>query len=59
MSDEIFDRNYQAGRADLKAGIDRAVNRIAEQVGKSFEVLHRIQWSAPWARQSARDPGCA
>lgn len=61
MIDEIFDRTYQAGRADLNAGIDRAVQRIGEGIGstlaKSFQVLHRIEWSAPWARNS-KDPQC-
>jgi hypothetical protein len=57
MRDEIFDRNYQAGRADLNAGIDRAVQRIGGTVAKSFEVLHRIQWSAPWTSNS-KNPQC-
>ncbi len=56
MVDEIFDRNYQAGRADLNAGIDRAVQRIGAGIGstltKSLEVLHRIEWNAPWAAKS-------
>ena len=56
MMDEIFDRNYQAGRADLNAGIDRAVQRIGAGIGstltKSLEVLHRIEWNAPWAAKS-------
>jgi len=52
MMDEIFDRNYQAGRADLNAGIDRAAHRIGATIGKSLEVLHRIEWSAPWAGKS-------
>jgi hypothetical protein len=56
MVDEIFDRTYQAGRADLNAGIDRAVHRIGAGIGstlaKSFEVLHRFEWSAPWASNS-------
>ena len=63
MVDEIFDRTYQSGRADLNAGIDRAVHRIGGGIGntiaKSLEVLHRIEWSAPWASKSAKDPGCA
>ena len=63
MNDEIFDRTYQAGRADLNAGIDRAVHRIGHglgsTIGKSLEALHRIEWNAPWAGKSARDPGCA
>ncbi len=51
MMDEIFDRTYQAGRADLNTGIDRGLHRLGETIGKSLEVLHRIEWSAPWHRQ--------
>ena len=61
MVDEIFDRTYQAGRADLNAGIDRAVHRIGAAIGstfgKSLTVLHRIEWSAPWTSNS-RDAQC-
>ncbi len=63
MVDEIFDRTYQAGRADLNAGIDRAVHRLGEGIGgslaKSLEALHRFEWNAPWAGKSSRGPGCA
>ncbi len=48
MMDEIFDRTYQRGRADLNAGIDRAVTNVAREFGKSLAALHRIEWSAPW-----------
>ncbi len=57
MVDEIFDRTYQAGRADLNAGLDRAshglANGIASTIGKSLAVLHRFEWSAPWAGKSS------
>ena len=49
MMDEIFDRNYQAGRADLHAGLDRAFASIGNGLGNSLKVLHHIEWSAPWA----------
>ena len=56
MMDEIFDRTYQAGRADLNAGIDRAVHRIGgsigDTIGKSLKALHRIEWNAPWTGNS-------
>ena len=48
MQDEIFDRTYQSGRADLNDGIDRAVKNIAGSLGASLKALHRIEWSAPW-----------
>ena len=48
MIDELFDRNYQAGRANLNAGIDRAIANFSRTVGDTLKVLHRIEWSAPW-----------
>ena len=50
MRDEIFDRDYQAGRDALHDGIDRLIEGIA----KSLRVLHAIQFDAPWARDSKR-----
>ncbi len=55
MIDEIFDRGYQAGRADFHAGIDRGLARLGglpREIGRTFRLLHRIQWSAPWAAPS-------
>jgi hypothetical protein len=48
MIDEMFDRDYQHGRAQLNAGIDRAVAHLARTLGDSLKALHRIEWSAPW-----------
>ena len=52
MVDEIFDRNYQAGRADLNAGLERGLKRLGAAIGKGLAVLHRTEWSAPWAGKS-------
>ena len=59
MRDEIFDRDYQAGRDEFHAGIDRAIANIGRSVGESFKVLHRIQWSAPWHARTDRRAGRA
>jgi hypothetical protein len=48
MRDEIFDREYQAGRAEFHAGIDRLIASIGRSIGDSLNALHRIEWSAPW-----------
>lgn len=48
MMDEIFDRNYQAGRAALNVDIGKGADRIAKTIGDIFRALHRIQWAAPW-----------
>jgi hypothetical protein len=54
MIDEIFDRTYQAGRADLNAGIGRALSALSRTIGHSCKVLHRIEWSAPWDQKTKR-----
>jgi hypothetical protein len=53
MRDELYDRDYQAGRAELHAGIDRLVANIREGLALPFQTLHRIEWSAPWKRDDA------
>jgi hypothetical protein len=50
MVDELFDRGYQAARAELNASAARAFGKIADTIGDSLTVLHRIEWSAPWAQ---------
>jgi hypothetical protein len=52
MVDEIFDRTYQSGRAELNAGLDHAFSRIGSTISKSLKVLHRIEWNAPWNANS-------
>jgi hypothetical protein len=49
MVDEIFDRQYQSGRADLHAGLDRAFAALGRSIIGGFEALNRIQFAAPWA----------
>jgi len=54
MVDEIFDRAYQNGRADLHGGIDRALSRLAKAVGGGLDAMHRFEWSAPWQSKRKR-----
>lgn len=58
MIDEIFDRTYQSGRAELNAGLDRLFSRAARNTANVFRVLHRIEFQAPW-QESRNTPGCA
>ena len=58
MLDELFDRSYQGGRADLNAGIDRLAARTSNTVLGAFRAGQRIQFSAPWNRRSS-GAGCA
>ena len=62
MLDEIHDRTYQQGRADLHAGLDRLFGVIGQEVSRSLKALHDLQWDAPWAVKSAaspKDAGCS
>lgn len=61
MMDELFDRGYQAGRAELNSGLGRTLARLASETRTAFHTLNRLQWSAPWAARPAprKDIGCA
>ena len=50
MRDEIYDRDYQAGRDALHDGIDRLVASTMQ----TFRVIAAIQFDAPWNRSAAR-----
>jgi len=50
MIDEIFDRQYQAGRNELHDGVDRLVRRTGRALRATFEAMRRIQFDAPWAK---------
>ena len=59
MRDEIYDRDYQAGRAELHDGIDRAILRIGRLIGASFNAIHVIHVAAPWRQPRRRHGGTA
>jgi hypothetical protein len=54
MIDEIFDRTYQAGRADLNAGLQATFGGLTREIGKGLAAMHRFEWNAPWKAQSKR-----
>lgn len=54
MIDEIFDRQYRAGRRDLNAAILSGLSRFSRSVLNAFTVLNRIEYSAPWAVKPRR-----
>ena len=54
MIDEIFDRHYREGRNELNAAIMGGLGRLRQAVGNAFEVLNRIEYSAPWAAKARR-----
>lgn len=52
MVDEIFDRQYQAGREALHANVDGIGQRL-RAFANGFNRLNRIQFAAPWAKKNA------
>ena len=48
MIDELFDRNYQAGRNEMNAAILAIAGRFGKAFINAFKVLNRIEYSAPW-----------
>lgn len=44
MRDEMFDRDYQAGRDALNDGLDK----LFAAIGSAFRTFHDIQFRAPW-----------
>jgi hypothetical protein len=58
LIDEMYDRGYQAARADLNAGLGRALTGVGAELGRTLKVLHRIEWTAPWAAKD-KDVGHA
>ena len=54
MVDEIFDRDYQHGRAALNSGLDRLFGLIGCELGKSLDAIHRFEWSAPWVTTAVK-----
>ncbi len=59
MRDELYDRDYQSGRAELHDGIDRLLARLANGLRVTFEAIHRIEWSAPCKAGSKDRTGVA
>ena len=49
MIDEIYDRHFQAGRADLNAAIIAGFAALRRAISNAFTVLNRIKYSEPWA----------
>lgn len=58
MIDQIFDRQYRAARTELNAALGDGLSHAARSVLKAFEVLNRIEYSAPWAVQRKRTGTC-
>jgi hypothetical protein len=56
MVDEIFQRDYDASRAALNGAIVGGLSRLGHSLRSSLEVLHRMQFAAPWTGQPSEPP---
>ena len=54
MIDEFYDRQYQAHRDAFNESILDILRRFGAAAGNAFQVLNRIEYSAPWATPSRR-----
>jgi len=52
MIDEIFDRNYNAGRHQLSALLARGFAKVTGATMDTFKALNRIEYQAPWTARS-------
>ena len=55
MRDELYDRDYQLGRAELHNGVDRLLSRVGEGLRVTFDAIYRAEWSAPWKQTAKPD----
>ncbi len=53
MIDEIYDRGYQAGRAELHDGIDAVARKLRDALAPSLSAIHRFEWDAPWTAKAS------
>ena len=52
MMDEIYDRGYQAGRAELHDGIDALIRKVRGALAPALTALHHLEWDAPWVNRA-------
>ncbi len=52
MMDQIFDRQYQAGRKQLNASLASGLSNLGHAVKDAFEVLVKIEYQSPWTTKT-------
>ena len=48
MVDQNYDRDYQAGRVALNAGIDDALKALSRFFATTGRAIHKFEFDAPW-----------
>jgi hypothetical protein len=54
MVDELYDRSYQSARSEMNDAIISFASRFWQAFANPFRVLHRIEYSEPWAAARSR-----
>ena len=54
MMDQIFDRQYQAGRKQLNTSLASGLSHFGHAVKEAFEVLVKIEYQSPWTTKTKR-----
>ena len=49
MVDEIYDRGYQAARADLNAAFVAFGSKVRSTITPALSAIYHFEWDAPWA----------
>jgi hypothetical protein len=48
MVDEIYDRSYQAARAELNQSLGAMVRAVRNAIVPALSAIHHFEWDAPW-----------
>jgi hypothetical protein len=48
MIDEIYDRSFQAGRAELNKGILALAHKVRDAMQPALSGVYHFEWDAPW-----------
>ena len=48
MVDEIYDRDFQLGRAALNKGLIALAQGLRNALAPALSAVHHFEWDAPW-----------
>ena len=55
MIDQIYDRDFQAGRAELNKGLIAFAHGLRNAIAPALSAVHHFEWDAPWnVRQNTK-----
>jgi hypothetical protein len=48
MVDEIYDRDYQAARAEVNRAIGALAQKVRSTIAPALSGVYHFEWDAPW-----------